>query len=238
MPSKLKKPYRVLLLGRGILALHAYNAILKRKAFKLVGVSTNSQGKGVNYPYLHTLGLWKNNTFTKVPYIDSLNNPTDMLKEFVLDTQVDIILSIQYNWVLPEFVLSRVNLALNYHNGKLPEYGGFNSVNWAIYNKEKVHVSTIHKMENEVDAGYIFMEKETPILKGDTAISLYDRSMENSKIMINSCLDRLAKGGPIPLKPQEGKKRFYSKHEFDDMVKHVFNAAYFPPYFEKTYDKN
>ena len=57
---------------------------------------------------------------------------------------VDLILSIQYNWVVATETIDLVKgRAFNLHNARLPDYKGYNSISHAIANGDNVPESGV-----------------------------------------------------------------------------------------------
>ena len=48
--------------------------------------------------------------------------------------------------------------SINIHHGKLPEYRGSESIFWSLYQGEEFAGVTIHRVDQELDAGAILLE--------------------------------------------------------------------------------
>ena len=57
--------------------------------------------------------------------------------------------------IVPERVLNAAGIAINFHDGPLPEYAGLNTPLWAILNGRSEHGITWHVMDASVDTGAI-----------------------------------------------------------------------------------
>ena len=125
----------------------------------------------------------------------------------------DVLLSVQGDKIIPPAELSRYRLALNLHNAKLPEYCGFNCLDWEIANGEKWHTATIHHMLEQVDAGPIAYECIIPIWDDDRAESLYYRSINSAIAVIGKLLFDLSHGRDVPRIEQVGLRRYYGRYE-------------------------
>lgn len=90
----------------------------------------------------------------------------------------DILLSIANLRILPDALLDRADIAINFHDGPLPDYAGLNVTTWAILNGERKHAVTWHVMTSKVDAGEIVTTETFPISDDDTAFSLNARCYE------------------------------------------------------------
>ena len=97
------------------------------------------------------------------------------------------------------------------HPGKLPEYSGMNPTSWAIYNNEKYHEITLHKMNNIIDAGDIVLSKKILINKDETALSLISKSTIKGVDLLKEFIYMISNQGikDIKLIKQDLKKRNY-----------------------------
>ena len=93
---------------------------------------------GSSYMVLKCLNL-SQNIFKKIYFVSNQKIIKDKIKKIELITfnklkriKIDYLFSILNSKLIPENILSKVNkMALNFHNGPLPRYGGLNSSTWA-----------------------------------------------------------------------------------------------------------
>lgn len=130
-----------------------------------------------------------------------------------ITSDADVLLSVQYDRIISPDTLSRYRLALNIHNAKLPEYCGFNTLEWAIANGERTYTSTMHHMIEQVDAGPIAYEAMILIHRGECWQSLYRRTIHSCITLIDCLLSDLAAGREVPRREQTGERRFYARKE-------------------------
>ena len=84
-----------------------------------------------------------------------------------------------YGRILPEDILEAPQYgSINVHSSLLPKYRGAAPINWAILNGEEITGVTIMYMANELDAGDIILQKETPIGPEEDAQTLTERLAE------------------------------------------------------------
>lgn len=157
----------------------------------------------------------------------------------------DFLLSIQHKWILSEKLLKSVGYqCLNLHNAKLPDYKGYNSINFAIANNEKKYTSTIHWVSEQVDEGDVAFESSTSISKSETAQSLYKKTLISSEKILRKLFSAIIHNN-IPRKKIGKKGTFYSKSSIDNLrvvnpnwdcekINRIVRACYFPP-FEPAY---
>jgi len=106
-----------------------------------------------------------------------LGAPSD-LAPALASKKFDVLFSVAYLHIVPRDVLERATIAINFHDGPLPEYAGLNVTSWAIANGESTHGVTWHLMTSNVDSGDIITSLTFPIEPDDTALSLNARCFE------------------------------------------------------------
>ena len=82
---------------------------------------------------------------------------------------VDLILTINYNRLIPNEILSKYHI-VNYHVGLLPMWRGNGGNGWGIINGTNTVGYTIHEMWPMLDAGPIYYQFAYPYMEGDTYI--------------------------------------------------------------------
>lgn len=97
------------------------------------------------------------------------------LNVYALGDTWDLILSVLYPGVVPECLLERSTLSLNWHPAS-PEYPGIGCTNWAIYEGATEYGVTCHLMAPKVDTGRIIAVDRFSILPNDTVESLTERA--------------------------------------------------------------
>ena len=111
--------------------------------------------------------------------IDSLITPNvnseeviDKLKEI----NPDLIVSVSMNQIVKKQILEMPpKKCINVHCAPLPKYGGMSPYVWALANNEDYSATTIHYMEEGLDVGDIIVQKKVPVVKKDSAFSLFYR---------------------------------------------------------------
>lgn len=162
---------------------------------------------------LHTHRMYTKLTGKPPLLIDNQCRHDAIIIDAVLREEIDILLSVQYNWILGKPVLDAVNgQAFNLHNARLPDYKGYNSVSHAILNGDSIYESTVHWMVEDVDAGDIAYVGLTEMRADDTARSLYLRSVPAAVSACRDLLCALAFDSPVPRRPMvAGSGTFFEK---------------------------
>lgn len=86
-------------------------------------------------------------------------------------SDLDLLLNVHSLHIAHPAVIAAPRLgAFNLHPGPLPEYAGLHVVSWAIYEGERRHGVTLHRMTPDVDAGPIAFAAHFPISDTDTGL--------------------------------------------------------------------
>lgn len=141
-------------------------------------------------------------------------NPRSLKEREVMDylkeKEVNLILNAFCSRIVPKEVLDIPELGIiNFHYGKLPEYGGRFIVTHIILNGEAFTCVTAHYMEEQVDAGDIIFEEPVSVTENDTARSLYFRCTDAAIVLLRKVLDFTTTGKQLPRKRQIGTRKYY-----------------------------
>ena len=92
------------------------------------------------------------------------------------EREVDLVCLAGYMRLLsPSFVAAFPNRILNIHPSLLPAYPGLNIHERVLAAGEKVSGCTVHFVDEDLDAGEIVLQREVPVLPGDTPETLAAR---------------------------------------------------------------
>lgn len=78
----------------------------------------------------------------------------------------------------PEFVDAFPDRILNIHPSLLPKYPGLHPQQQALDDRATVSGATVHFVNADLDAGPIVLQRQVPVLPGDTAETLAARILE------------------------------------------------------------
>lgn len=175
-------------------------------------------------------------------FISSDRRQSETIYETVKAQSIDVLLSIQYNWIIPGNILDLVERrAFNLHNARLPDYKGYHSITHAIANHDTSYETTIHWMADVVDSGDIAYVTKTPVQADDTAQSLYLRTLDAAMLAVQSLLQNLASGEEVPRHTMhQGQGTFYTRNSVTlladvsdkvntEQLAHIARATFFPP---------
>ena len=107
----------------------------------------------------------------------------------------DLIVVAAYGKILPRAVLDiPPHGCLNVHASLLPRHRGAAPIAWAILAGDPVTGVTIMAMSEQMDAGDMFLQRETPIAADDTAGSLGERLAHMGAEAIAKAIDGIRAG--------------------------------------------
>lgn len=165
------------------------------------------------------------------------------LLEIIREVCPDVVLSVQYPWILSSDVIDALNgRVINLHNAKLPDYRGHHSISHALLNGESTYTSTLHWIAPEVDRGRCIDTETIGIQPGDTAYSLWSKTIHSCVALVERLLDgaRVVESIADGVVIGNGGK-FYSNKLLDslkrvstdasiDRIDLVARACHFPPH--------
>jgi methionyl-tRNA formyltransferase len=122
--------------------------------------------------------------------------------------QPDIIVGAYYARLFPPELLSIPRLgAINAHPGKFPRYQGPMPTPWYILNGEKTFGMGIFQIDEGIDTGPVFVQREYPIPDNETGHGLLRLTMKAAAELYFENFDRIVRGEIVPT-PQQGEPLF------------------------------
>ncbi|MEP6636250.1 MAG: methionyl-tRNA formyltransferase [Acidobacteriota bacterium] len=117
---------------------------------------------------------------------------TEEAKNLFASHGADLAVVVAYGRILPsEFLQAPRRGCVNVHFSLLPAYRGAAPVNWAIANGEQKTGVTTMFIEEELDAGPILLQRETPIGEAETTPKLMLRLAEMGADLLGETLGQL-----------------------------------------------
>lgn len=105
---------------------------------------------------------------------------------------------------------------VNIHGGKLPEYRGANTLQWAIINGEKSTAATLHFVNGGVDKGPVIDAAEVAIEPYDTALTMLGKILNASVSLLDIWLPSLLQGKALSSPQDESKAHVWPRCIPDD----------------------
>jgi len=167
--------------------------ILLRRGHRIQGIATNDG------PF----ASWARSR--KIPCVSLDEDVT----AFAAGMNIDCLFSIVNGTILPNELLQLArHCAINFHDGPLPKYAGFNVTTWALLHGESRHGITWHGMGKRVDAGDIYKQVLFDVSPNETAFTLNAKCYEAALRSFGELVDGLADGTLVRV-PQDLTERSY-----------------------------
>ncbi|AWS43147.1 methionyl-tRNA formyltransferase [Streptosporangium sp. 'caverna'] len=145
------------------------------------------------------------------------SRPDDALLRALHDAAPDIIVANNWRtWLPPEIFDIPPHGTLNIHDSLLPAYAGFSPLIWALINGEKEVGVTAHRMNAELDAGDIVIQRAVPVGPGDTVTDLFHRTVDLIEPIVQESLDLIASGRAQWIPQDRSKASFFHKRSIED----------------------
>lgn len=109
-------------------------------------------------------------------------------------------------------LLALFEQAVNYHNGRLPDYKGMRAPAWSVYNGEEQTGFAFHRMTAELDQGDILIEDATPIGLEDGVHDIEIEKARRAAGRMSELLGMVADNAPG--RPQQGAGRYFSNRRW------------------------
>ncbi|MFD4573299.1 methionyl-tRNA formyltransferase [Streptomyces sp. NPDC058417] len=141
------------------------------------------------------------------------------LLDAVRAARPDIIVANNWRtWLPPELFDLPPHGTLNIHDSLLPSYAGFSPIIWALINGEDRVGVTAHRMNAELDAGDVLVQRAVPVGPTDTATDLFHRTVDLIGPLVRESLDLIASGRDAgQWQPQDrSKASFFHKRAAED----------------------
>ncbi len=123
----------------------------------------------------------------------------------------DILVVVSYGQLVPKDILEIPKIGcLNVHPSLLPKYRGAAPIQRAIMNGERLTGVTIIWMNERLDAGDIFLQREVPIKDDETYGELHERLSQISAEMMEEAVERVKNNEIIKI-PQDESLSTYAK---------------------------
>lgn len=141
--------------------------------------------------------------------------------QFLADKQCDLLLSINYLFVVEEDVIQHPRLyAINFHGSLLPKYRGRTPHVWAIINGEQETGITAHLMSKGCDEGDIVCQERIAIgadVTGGDVLSIF---LKKYPVIIEKVIDSVKTGTVRPLRQNHEKATCFGKRTPEDGLIH------------------
>lgn len=174
--------------------------------YELVFVMTNNDS-------IEIIEFVKSN---KINYF--IGNPrTEGANEFYSNKEIDVLISINYLFLINENLINRPKLlSFNIHGSLLPKYRGRTPHVWAIINNEKYTGITAHIIDNGCDTGDIIDQKIIGISDVDTGGTILEKFSAEYILMVESVLYKIKNNKIIRTKQNENEASYFGVRTPED----------------------
>jgi methionyl-tRNA formyltransferase len=139
------------------------------------------------------------------------------LLEAITAAAPDIIVANNWRtWLPPQIFDLPPHGTLNVHDSLLPAYAGFSPIIWALINGEERVGVTAHRMNGELDAGDILLQRSVPVGRQDTATDLFHRTCDLIAPLVRESLDLIASGRAEWTPQDRSSASFFHKRSAED----------------------
>lgn len=200
-----RNPKRVVVLGKGTMAIHAGAFFLERPAeYSLEAVVPVVPEPAWDESFM----AWAERE--KVPVVAS-GDWRD-----VLGTTWDLGFSCFYDKIVKRELISSCDRLLNIHAAPLPRYRGVRPINWALLNGEREHGATIHEIDEGIDSGPIVAQVKFSIYpEFDEVRDVYARMLRYGRQLFDETMPILDQ---IEAVPQDDSMALTYTHKQDDLL--------------------
>lgn len=146
-----------------------------------------------------------------------IGNPRDgKLSSFVNEVKSDLLLSINYLFLVEQDLIKKFKYPINFHGSLLPKYRGRTPHVWSIINNEIDTGVTAHFIDFGCDTGDIILRKRIPILDNDTGFTVLEKYIEVYPFMVSEIIKLYESGGIIRIKQDNSISTIYGKRTPND----------------------
>ncbi|MDP9862361.1 MULTISPECIES: methionyl-tRNA formyltransferase [Streptosporangium] len=152
-----------------------------------------------------------------VPVLLRYRPDDEELLRALREAEPDIIVANNWRtWLPPEIFDAPPHGTLNVHDSLLPAYAGFSPLIWALINGEEEVGVTAHRMNAELDAGDVVLQRAVPVGPGDTATDLFHRTVDLIGPIVRDALDLIASGRAQWVPQDRSRASFFHKRSVED----------------------
>jgi methionyl-tRNA formyltransferase len=153
-----------------------------------------------------------------IDFIETTSLNTDSALKSLEGRDLDVAVSVNWKTLIRPPVFNTFEHGiLNYHAGDLPRYRGNATMNWAIIEGEDEVVHTVHRMDEGLDTGLIFLQRPTPLDEETYIRDIYEDARQIVPEMFLQVADGIEAGSvsprPQPDDPAEALRCYPRKPE-------------------------
>ena len=202
-------PLKILLVAEEAAGMRTLSALAKTD-HRIVAVMAAPDSGAAKVP-----SVWRLAKSMALPTWPAARVKQDDFAAKLAAEEIDVLLNVHSLCLIRESILATARFgAFNLHPGPLPNYAGLNAPSWAIYNGEKTHTVTLHKMAAGIDTGAIVDTESFPLEETDTALTVSSKCVKLGIPLILAMLRSLeAAPASLRMTPQDLSERHYYGRE-------------------------
>lgn len=193
----------IAILVSGNLGLHTLKSIRNVENIKVIATDSNSFG----------IIEWANKM--RIPLFKG-NPRNGKLKSFIGQANFDLILSINYLFIIEPDIISSAKYAVNFHGSLLPKYRGRTPHVWAIINGENQTGITAHIIDEGCDTGDIILQQKIPITSNMTGNDILKKFRNLYPGIVEKIIEKAAAHKMTAYKQDHSKATFFGKRTPED----------------------
>ena len=194
------------ILSSGNLGFDTLKKILSKTDFQVKFIATDYKSETIiRLASEHNIPCFKGNPRNGRAY------------NFIKKIEVDVIISINYLFLIEEDLINHPNkLIFNIHGSLLPKYRGRTPHVWAIINGEKETGITAHIIDQNCDTGDILKQIRIPIEHDDTGGVILEKYAKQYFPIIKSVISDIRFGKIKPIKQISTEASYFGKRTPED----------------------
>jgi methionyl-tRNA formyltransferase len=146
-----------------------------------------------------------------------IGNPRkEKLSSYISEIKSNILLSINYLFIIEDDVITKFKFPINFHGSLLPKYRGRTPHVWAIINNEIETGVTAHFIDNGCDTGDIILQEKIKISEYDTGFSILEKYADIYPRVVKEVITLLQTGNIIRKRQDNSSATVYGKRTPDD----------------------
>jgi len=146
-----------------------------------------------------------------------IGNPRNgKLIRFINEAKGDLLLSINYLFLVEEDLIEKFKYPINFHGSLLPKYRGRTPHVWSIINNEIETGVTAHFIDIGCDTGDVILQKRIPILENDTGFTILEKYIEVYPLMVSEIIKLYETSSIIRIKQDNSISTIYGKRTPND----------------------
>lgn len=166
---------KIAILASGALGLKCIQHLQKHISFEFIATDNHSN-KIIEFAKSKSIPYFKGNP------------RKGKLFSFAKAYKLDVLLSINYLFIIENDVISLAKYPINFHGSLLPKYRGRTPHVWAIINNEKVTGVTAHIINQGCDTGDIVLQEIIKIEDEDTGNDILQKYIDIYPLMLDKVL--------------------------------------------------